>query len=254
MADLPSLPPESPAEQIRELLAALPDTSPVKSILVKLGSGLGLGAILGATASGTLQATAASLSGAIADWLGSRAQTEYNARIEEVMWRLTEEVDRLRIATQPLLTDDDWAELVISVLPVAARAKTQEKRRLFASLLATAAREQYSAKRDEARFMAQLLDQVEYVHVQALGKLLNMGRSHTLDQFWGYHRETTFERSDFENPNTPNRQDGVVLLRLQALGMITVSDATTRSPQSLNKVARIHDLGIRFYEWVAGVF
>ncbi len=243
-----SLPPESPAERIRELLAGLPPESPIRVALLQLASpAIALGAILGAPIADSKAALATSLSTIISRWIGSRAQRLYSERIQEILWRMVEEIDRLRVTTQAVKTDDEWAELVCAVLPIAARATTEAKRAAFAKLLALGAVRGETHEREEARTMAALLEQLEYSHVRALNELIRTGASSvTQDMFWGTRSEVRIEQSHFSHP-----EDGAALLRLEAIGFLRIVDAKTPGRASLNKIAVVSELGTRFASWVS---
>jgi len=240
------LPPETPAERIRELLAELPPESPLKVGLSGLVSPtLGLGAVLGAPVSGSVLALTQSLSTVIATWIGSQARAQYTERIQEILWRMVEEIDRIRVSSQPLKTDAEWAELVCSVLPVAARATTEAKRAAFARLLARGASYSEMHDHEEARTMAALLDQLEYDHVRVLSEVMKRARSFAQDPFWGKRLDIPIEQEHFSQPGS-----GAALLRLQAIGFLEIVDTKTRRHGSLNKAVVVSHLGTRFARWV----
>lgn len=239
---------ESHAERIRELLAELPSGSPLKIALLQLVStNVPLASVLGAPVSGSLPAVATAISGTIATWLGVRAQRTYAERIEEILWRMVEELDRLRISLERLSADEGWAELVCSILPLAARANTGEKRQAYAELLARGARRSSDSEREEARTMAALLEQVEYKHVKILSDLIRIGaRSVTQDMFWGGSSEIPIEQSSFADP-----QAGASLIRLEAMGFIRLNESKQKKAGSLNMVVTVTELGGQFAGWVS---
>jgi hypothetical protein len=239
------LPVESPAERIREKIACLPVDHPVRSALLNL-----IPAALGIAATtpqgGGLLSAFGVVGSSLAAWLGERQQAEYNRRVEEVLWALVEEVARLEQLGYTIKPTEAWAETIFNVLPLALRSLRQEKRRLFATLLANGTISSAPESLDECRTMALILDQLEYAHVELLDRFFS--QQPTKVDHHGLWGVTT--RIPLDSANTELYRDGPILQRLEGVGFLRIIDTAARSPQSLNKAVQLNDLARRFHAWV----
>lgn len=185
------LPPETPTERIRELLVELEGTNDgrIATVLASI-------AAVSPTSSGLTM-----LVDAVAPWLGEFGRQRYRERLEHILWWLVDAIDRMAIEPEARPDVADWGELVLTVLPMALRARAEKKREAFGALLANGLRQEAPADRDEGRTMAIILDQLEYEHIEALADVSNLPRSLSLDMFWGYRSEASLDRRLISSPS-----------------------------------------------------
>jgi hypothetical protein len=238
-----ALPPESPAERIREQIASLPD-SPIKAaFLNSIPAALSLAAA--PFDFGGLASALAAVGGGLGAWLTGGRQAEWNRRFEEILWTLTEEVARLEQLGYKAEPSAAWAETVFNLLPLALSSMQKEKRERYATLLANGAISPTPKSLEECRTMALILDQLEYPHVELLGRFLSMPGEVKHHGLWGTTREVPLDSSNVEL-----YRDGSLLLRLEGIGLVRLIDTATHSPESLNKVAQFNELARRFHVWI----
>jgi hypothetical protein len=166
-------------------------------------------------------------------WFGEGQQATYNRRIEDVLWGVVEELDYLRHKGYNVEPSERWTETIVNILPLAMRSAQQEKRQRFATLLANGTISPTPGRLEECRTMALILDQLEYAHVQILGRFFSLPAGVKHHGLWGTTREVPLDSS-----NTELYRDGHLLLRLEGVGLMRLIDTATHSPESLNKVAQ----------------
>lgn len=241
--DEPGLPADSRTDLIRAELASMRDDDPFKQLLTSVATstaGFASSGGVGTVSIGVGVATA------LASWIGATGNSKRFERIQEVLWMITRELDSLRSGQTQLLIDEEWAELVTRLLPLIAKTRAEEKRRLIGRVAVTAGIEAFHSRRDEADSMAALTEQLEVHEIRALQFLRSRAGSSGWHQWWGHFSDDIpIIREEF-----PGDFDGRAILRLQALGCISLTAPAGSAPHSQHSTARMLDLGIRLCEWI----
>lgn len=169
MSDRPIPPPEQRLDDLREQLARLHTPSPFIDALLAAAAGGAAG-----TPAGPGAALLSGFTSACVAWAVGRGTAIALERVQEIAWRLTEEVARMQAQGMRIRWDEDsYLELVNRVLPLAVNTRSQEKRRRFAALLANAAPAS-DDEREVARTMAILLDQLDEREVLLLDRAVKV--------------------------------------------------------------------------------
>jgi hypothetical protein len=183
--------------------------------------------------------------GPVSIWLGQRQQREAHERVASVLNNIAERLAKAERAGAIINNDEGFAELVTNALPLVARTRSEDKRERYAALLVNAALGAEAAHRDEARTMSLLLDSLEFAHVALLDRLMALPMTQSADGLWGARRSITVDRTHFKGP------DGDLLLRLDGLGLLDLSDfRTSRRGNKGEGSIVINNLGVRFHSWI----
>ncbi len=183
--------------------------------------------------------------GSIATWIGQKMQREAYARVFAMLQELSAKVERLHGDGITLQLDEEFAELVTSLMPIVARTRNEQKRHRYAALLANAATRHTAEERDEALVMAQVLDQLEYRHVALLDYLMRLPASQEFHGLWRGNRTIEVSLSDFDD------YEGVLLLHMQALGLLELNSfRQSTDPVRGAGELRINARGLQFHRWI----
>ena len=186
------------------------------------------------------------IGGPISTLLSQRQQRLAYERLTEVLSEVDRRISTLQRSGKSTHVDDEFAELVVNLAPVVARTRSQEKRGHFSALLSNAAEQPAGDAREEARTMALILDSLEYSHVALLHRLMQLPHTQSFDGLWGGYRSVPVDRTSF------SRADGDLLLRLEGVGLIDVSDfRTSRDKARGSGRIIVRSLGIKFSHWVS---
>ncbi len=187
------------------------------------------------------------LGGPLSNWITQRRQRVVFTRCYEVLRHVGDAVERLEQAGKGATVDEGLTELVAEVLPIAAKARSEEKRRRFAYVLARAATEAPTEeRRDEARTMALLLDQLEYRHVEVLDRAMRAPMSQEVDGLLGAIRHVNFGHVGSYGPEL-----GAAILRLESLALVSLDRDPKHKVMAMGRYGlQVTSLGIALHNWI----
>jgi hypothetical protein len=228
-------------DPVRRVLSHLPQDSPVAvALLAILSTETALLATDPVTAALGAGATAVT---ALAGWVSRGQAKEYELRLEQALRMLVRRVEELDAQRNTAAKcDDEWAELVVNVLPLAVRTRAERKRALFAALLAESAYRADPGDRDFARTMALILDQLELVHVALLDRIMNAPATQNYSGVWGVERSV---------PDIALKQgEGAAILRMESLGLMRHIE--NKKGGALVFEILVSDIGASLHRWITG--
>ncbi len=191
------------------------------------------------------------IGGVISSWISQNRQKVMFQRINECLIAVHNKLEEIDFKIDDLNKDQDFIDSTVSVLERVSKTISERKRLYFSNLIANSALVKNFEEREEMLSMSLLLDQLEFIHVITLNKIMLMPYSQSVMVFGP---ERTVNISSIKEFSGKER---FAMGMLQELGLIDLSGIR----QNLNnsgaiKISYSGDIKItsrciKFYEWIS---
>lgn len=181
--------------------------------------------------------------GMISSWITDKRFKQYQKRCVETLKILSNTIKELRARDKEIFIDDNFGETTTKVLPRIVDTINRKKRKRYAYLLSNAAMTPEEEKREEVNTMAEILNQLEYKHVELLDTVMRQEYVQNVDMLWGPQRKIKLDRSILTN------YQGTSLHRLKYMGLLHYEQVNIENNSESVEVI-LNSLGIKFHRWI----
>ncbi|HEX6746432.1 MAG TPA: hypothetical protein VF092_03890 [Longimicrobium sp.] len=181
--------------------------------------------------------------GLLAAWISQFQQRELLKRLLAVLDDAVARIHQLEESGREIRIDDEYIEFVGEAGILAARTRSEQKRRYFSGLIACGAVEFRSGERDRGRMMATILNQMDDAALNLFIMIMIRPHTQNVHGFWGASRPMSIKLSDF--PSGSGRDLSILV----AHGLVELG--ATRGARGDTVQMTVTHLGISFFEWIS---